>query len=238
MTDGQYQRLGAYVETSAAGERVRAYVPAPLPPKPALELGRFMRVYERAIAAVGRLDGGDHDATLDALVSLHVRPQGSPPVLADRGHAILAVGPPAVRKSRGADGRTRRRDRGVQLRRGDRAWRLSDAGRISPIAPADPRDARHPAQVGAGRCKATGRVPPLAELDRRNPAWKRSVRAAAARTGWTNAWMRWSASYTARIRHCPRSSGRAWPTSSSRRSIPFSTADGRLGPAAHHADPV
>ncbi len=57
MTDGQNRRLGAYVETSAAGERVRAYVPAPLPPKPALELGRFMRVYERAIAAVGRLDG-------------------------------------------------------------------------------------------------------------------------------------------------------------------------------------
>jgi Fic family protein len=36
---------------------VRAYVPAPLPPKPPLDLGRFMRVYERAIAAVGRLDG-------------------------------------------------------------------------------------------------------------------------------------------------------------------------------------
>jgi hypothetical protein len=57
VTDGQKQRLGAYVETSAAGERVRAYVPAPLPPQPALELGRFMHVYERAIAAVGRLDG-------------------------------------------------------------------------------------------------------------------------------------------------------------------------------------
>ena len=57
MTDGENQRLGAYVETSAGGERVRAYVPAPLPPKPPLELGRFMHVYERAIAAVGRLDG-------------------------------------------------------------------------------------------------------------------------------------------------------------------------------------
>ena len=57
MTDGENQRLGAYVETSAGGERVRAYVPAPLPPKPSLELGRFMHVYERAIAAVGRLDG-------------------------------------------------------------------------------------------------------------------------------------------------------------------------------------
>ena len=57
MEDGENQRLGAYVETSAGGERVRAYVPAPLPPNPPLELGRFMHVYERAIAAVGRLDG-------------------------------------------------------------------------------------------------------------------------------------------------------------------------------------
>ena len=36
---------------------MRAYVPAPLPPNSPLELGRFMQVYERAIAAVGRLDG-------------------------------------------------------------------------------------------------------------------------------------------------------------------------------------
>ena len=32
MTNGENQRLGAYIETSAGGERVRAYVPAPLPP--------------------------------------------------------------------------------------------------------------------------------------------------------------------------------------------------------------
>ena len=53
MTKGENQRLCAYVETSAGGERVRAYVPAPLPPNPPLELGRFMQVYERAIAAAG-----------------------------------------------------------------------------------------------------------------------------------------------------------------------------------------
>jgi Fic family protein len=57
VTDGENQRLGAYVETSTGGERVRAYMPAPLPPRPPLELGRFIQVYERAIAAVGRLDG-------------------------------------------------------------------------------------------------------------------------------------------------------------------------------------
>ncbi len=57
MADGKNQRLGVYVETSAGGERVRAYVPAPLPPIPPLDLRKIMQVYERAISAVGRLDG-------------------------------------------------------------------------------------------------------------------------------------------------------------------------------------
>ena len=57
MAGTKNQRLGAYVETSTGGERVRAYVPAPLPPDPPLDLARFMRLYERAMAAVGRLDG-------------------------------------------------------------------------------------------------------------------------------------------------------------------------------------
>lgn len=54
---GIANRLGTYVETGVGGERVRAYLPAPLPPQPPLELGRFLCIYERAIAAVGRLDG-------------------------------------------------------------------------------------------------------------------------------------------------------------------------------------
>ena len=57
MTEERNQRLGTFVETSVGGERVRAYVPAPLPPTPPLELPQLMSVYERAIAAVGRLDG-------------------------------------------------------------------------------------------------------------------------------------------------------------------------------------
>ena len=39
------------------GERVRVYVPAPLPPVPSLDLTQLMSLYERAIADVGRLDG-------------------------------------------------------------------------------------------------------------------------------------------------------------------------------------
>jgi Fic family protein len=57
MTEVQNQRLGSFVETSAGGENVRAFVPAPLPPAPPLDMPGMMRVYERAIAAVGRLDG-------------------------------------------------------------------------------------------------------------------------------------------------------------------------------------
>ena len=57
MMRNRGQRLGAFVETSVGGERVRAYVPPPLPPNPPLDLPQLMSVYERAIAAVGRLDG-------------------------------------------------------------------------------------------------------------------------------------------------------------------------------------
>lgn len=43
--------------TSVAGERVRAFVPKPLPPKPALRLdGKLQRSLEAAVLALGRLD--------------------------------------------------------------------------------------------------------------------------------------------------------------------------------------
>ena len=43
--------------TSVAGERVRAFVPKPLPPKPALRLdGKLQRSLESAVLALGRLD--------------------------------------------------------------------------------------------------------------------------------------------------------------------------------------
>ena len=49
---------GRYEITSTAGETVRAFVPAPLPPAPALDLGGGrQRLLERALLACGRLDG-------------------------------------------------------------------------------------------------------------------------------------------------------------------------------------
>ena len=49
---------GSYEETSIGGECVRAFVPAPLPPKPVLVLdGSLQQVLESAVLALGRLDG-------------------------------------------------------------------------------------------------------------------------------------------------------------------------------------
>ena len=49
---------GSYEETRIDGERVRAFVPASLPPKPALVLdGSLQQELETAVLALGRLDG-------------------------------------------------------------------------------------------------------------------------------------------------------------------------------------
>jgi Fic family protein len=49
---------GQYAMSTAGGERVRAYVPAPLPPMPALELvGSVRQDLDQALLALGRLDG-------------------------------------------------------------------------------------------------------------------------------------------------------------------------------------
>ena len=48
---------GQYEVTSIGGERVRAFVPTPLPPKPALVLdGSLQQLLESAVLALGRLD--------------------------------------------------------------------------------------------------------------------------------------------------------------------------------------
>lgn len=49
---------GTYETTTAGGETVRAFVPAPLPPAPPLDLdGTAQALLEQAVLAVGRLDG-------------------------------------------------------------------------------------------------------------------------------------------------------------------------------------
>jgi Fic family protein len=48
---------GTYVTTVAGGERVRAFVPAPLPIHPPLDMSELETALEKATAALGRLDG-------------------------------------------------------------------------------------------------------------------------------------------------------------------------------------
>ena len=50
-------RLGRYVETAVGGERVRAFVPTPLPPVPPLDLEPLLSRLSAADRAIGRLDG-------------------------------------------------------------------------------------------------------------------------------------------------------------------------------------
>lgn len=50
-------RLGRYVETVAFDERVRAFVPPPLPPDPPIELSQLLSKLSEADRAIGRLDG-------------------------------------------------------------------------------------------------------------------------------------------------------------------------------------
>ena len=58
MTERFDRMPGEYSETVVGGERVRAYLPAPLPPNPPLDLSRLVSVHERAAEAAGRLSTG------------------------------------------------------------------------------------------------------------------------------------------------------------------------------------
>ena len=48
---------GRYEITSTMGEQVRAFIPAPLPPEPALDISAIQLPLENAALALGRLDG-------------------------------------------------------------------------------------------------------------------------------------------------------------------------------------
>lgn len=56
MTDKK-ARIGRYLESTVSGESFKAYLPPPLPPKPAIELSEMFDLIDRANTALGRLDG-------------------------------------------------------------------------------------------------------------------------------------------------------------------------------------
>ena len=51
------QRLGSFIAHEVGGEMVRAYVPPPLPPNPAVRLDGLQLLFEQANQSLGRLDG-------------------------------------------------------------------------------------------------------------------------------------------------------------------------------------
>ncbi|MGP0007339.1 MAG: Fic family protein [Methylocella sp.] len=57
MAADRSPRLGTYIVTAVAGEKVRAFVPPPLPPKPPLRFTDLQVRLEQANQALGRLDG-------------------------------------------------------------------------------------------------------------------------------------------------------------------------------------
>ena len=53
----QSTRQGSYVETAVGGERVRAFLPPPLPPNPRIDIQELLPLLVEAERAVARLDG-------------------------------------------------------------------------------------------------------------------------------------------------------------------------------------
>lgn len=57
MAKAMRSRLGRFVETAVAGEKVRAFVPPPLPPAPPVDMMERLTLYDSARGALGQLDG-------------------------------------------------------------------------------------------------------------------------------------------------------------------------------------
>ena len=56
-TSHPHSRLGRFIETSVAGETIRAFVPPPLPPEPPIDVLSLLERLSLAERALGRLDG-------------------------------------------------------------------------------------------------------------------------------------------------------------------------------------
>jgi hypothetical protein len=93
--------------------------------------------------------------------------QGGAGLVADRGHAVLALGPLALRGRRDAGRADRRRSGGVELRRGTRSRRVASAGGVSPERSPPVRGPRRAAEEWPRPGSRPRLVPVVAEPDRR-----------------------------------------------------------------------
>ena len=66
-------RLGRLVETPVGGEVVRAFVPSPLPPNPAIDVLSLLDRFSLAERALGRLDGITSSCREELFLYMYVR---------------------------------------------------------------------------------------------------------------------------------------------------------------------
>ncbi len=66
-------RAGQLIRQQAGSEGYSAFIPAPLPPEPALDLSRLGGLLERASSSLGRLDGLSRSLDPDRLLYMYVR---------------------------------------------------------------------------------------------------------------------------------------------------------------------
>ena len=175
---------GHYLPISTVGEAARAFIPAPLPPVPALEIdGELGALLDAASTALGRLDGISLLLPDPGLFLYTYVRQGGRAFLADRGHAVLALRPSRSSNWTKRPGTPARRRRG-SLRTTSLPWSTAwpaPAKRLSSFQPPSPGNARPPPGPRPRQRQVARRIPPQPELDRRHTPRQRPLRPAAAR---------------------------------------------------------
>jgi hypothetical protein len=166
-------RTGRYEATAAGDEEVQAFVPAPLPPDPPLDLAPLQRALEQALLAVGRLDAlsillPDTHLFLYAYVRkeavLSSQIEGTQSSLSDLMLFELGGGP---RRSAG------RRGRGLELRGGARARAPAAAQRVSAFDPREETSTCGADRARFGSARRMSRRTSRAGLDRHEREFNR-----------------------------------------------------------------
>ncbi len=214
-------RAGTFVEQ---GDGYRAFVPAPLPPDPPVEVdAEMLAVLSDADLALGRLDGVIQTVpNPDLFVAMYVRREA---VLSSQieGTQSTLEDLLAVELEPQAAGVSRRRRGSRQLRAGDesRARAPVFAAALTATHPGDPR------RADAQRTRIAphaGRVPAEPELDRPGGRADRRRRRSCRRPCPRCARRSTTSSASSTTRSSRSWSTSALPTRSSRRSIRSSTA--------------